>query len=170
MKKINLYGGPGIGKSTVASLIYAQLKAEGKSAEMITEYAKDLVYQGLDLKKSNQNLQDQIITEQLRRELLCKDQVDFMVCDSPLLLNAFYNGSDNSLVLAKQQLRKNDLHFFLTRTTEHFETQGRSHNEKQSIEIDLKMETFLKENGIQYVKIDGDSRTKADTILNILGL
>lgn len=170
MKKINLYGGPGIGKSTVASLIYAQLKAEGKSAEMITEYAKDLVYQGVDLTKSTQNLQDQIIAEQLRRELICQDQVDFMVCDSPLLLNAFYNGSENAKLLAQQNLKPKDLHFFLSRTTEHFETKGRSHNETQSLEIDIKMEEFLKAQNIQYVKIDGNSKQKAETILKLLGL
>ena len=170
-KKINLYGGPGIGKSTVAALIFAQLKAEGKSAEIVTEYAKELVYLGIDLTKSNQNLQDQILLEQLRRELVFQDQVDFMVCDSPLLLNSFYNGSDMSLKLAKKNLRNDDdFHFFLVRSQEHFETQGRSHNEKQSLEIDKKMEQFFKDHKIKYIKIDGDSRSKADKILSILGL
>lgn len=169
-QKINLYGGPGIGKSTVAFLLSAELKLKEQRVELVTEYAKELVYLGIDLTKSNQNLQDQIMLEQLKRELVFQDQVDFMVCDSPLLLNAFYNGSENALKMSRTYLRDNDYHFFLTRTQEHFETEGRSHNEEQSIKIDKKMEQFFKDHKIKYIKIDGNSKEKVAEILKILGL
>lgn len=43
-KIINLIGGPGVGKSTLAAEIFAELKKKGKSAELALEYAKDQVW------------------------------------------------------------------------------------------------------------------------------
>ena len=44
---INLLGGPGCGKSTVAAGIFHQLKSLGYSTELVTEYVKDIVYDKL---------------------------------------------------------------------------------------------------------------------------
>jgi thymidylate kinase len=169
-KKINLYGGPGIGKSTLTAILFSELKMRGLHAEIVTEYAKELVYEGIDLTKSSPTLQDRIILEQLRRELVFENSVDYLVCDSPMMLNAFYNGSEMSLTLAKKSVDKDDVHILLVRGFEKFETLGRSHNEKQSKEIDDKMENFLKDNKIKYHKLDGSTKGKVDEILHILGL
>ena len=43
MKKtlvINLFGGPGVGKSTLCASVFAKLKIMGIDCEMATEYAK----------------------------------------------------------------------------------------------------------------------------------
>lgn len=170
MKKINLYGGPGCGKSTVAAMLFAALKIKGYNAEIVTEYAKELVYDGIDLSKPNQNIQNQIMLEQARRELVFQNKVEFLVCDSPLLLNACYNGSDWAITIAKDLLDKdNEYHFYLTRGFEHFETLGRSHTKKQSEEIDSKMEDFLIAHKVKYKKIDGSSQGKVDEILHLIG-
>ena len=42
---INLFGGPGAGKSTCAMEICSELKKHGLSAEYVQEYAKELVYE-----------------------------------------------------------------------------------------------------------------------------
>lgn len=39
---VNLYGGPGSGKSTTAAGVVSQLKLLSINAELVTEYAKDL--------------------------------------------------------------------------------------------------------------------------------
>ena len=39
---INLFGGPGTGKSTGAAYIFAKLKMCGVNCELITEFAKDM--------------------------------------------------------------------------------------------------------------------------------
>ena len=41
---INFYGGPGIGKSTMAAKMFAALKTAGVKTELVGEFAKDLVY------------------------------------------------------------------------------------------------------------------------------
>ena len=44
MKKtvVNLYGGPGAGKSTAALQLVAELKKRGINADYVSEYAKEL--------------------------------------------------------------------------------------------------------------------------------
>ena len=49
---INLFGGPGAGKSTCAMEICSELKKHGLSADYVQEYAKELVYENhMDLLK-----------------------------------------------------------------------------------------------------------------------
>lgn len=171
MKKINLYGGPGIGKSTVAALVYSALKVKGYNVEIVNEYAKELVYEGVDLKVKNEALQHKILLEQIKREMTYKDKVDFLVSDSPIMLNAYYNGSAIALQIAKLHLEpETDCHFFLKRGFENFETQGRSHNKQESLEIDNKMINFLIKQKIELQMISGTSQEKADAILKYLGI
>ena len=42
---VNLYAGPGAGKSTGAAYIFAKLKTAGVDCEYVSEYAKDRVWQ-----------------------------------------------------------------------------------------------------------------------------
>lgn len=45
---INLWGGPGCGKSTTMARIFSELKVKGYNVEMVSEFAKDLVYEKRD--------------------------------------------------------------------------------------------------------------------------
>ena len=45
MKIINLIGAPGSGKSTTAAGIFYNLKMKGIKCELLTEYAKDRVWE-----------------------------------------------------------------------------------------------------------------------------
>ena len=42
----NLFAGPGAGKSTMMAAVFAELKWRGIDCEMVTEYAKDKVWEG----------------------------------------------------------------------------------------------------------------------------
>lgn len=48
MLVVNLYGAPCAGKSTAAAYIFSRLKMAGVNCELITEFAKDMVYDGND--------------------------------------------------------------------------------------------------------------------------
>lgn len=87
MKVINLFGGPGTGKSTGAAFIFSQLKMKGHNVELVTEYAKDLVWQG-----SQHRLADQlhVFSEQYHRLDRLKDKVELVITDSPLYLSLVY--------------------------------------------------------------------------------
>lgn len=87
---INLFGAPGAGKSTGAAYIFSMLKFRGINAELITEFAKDKVWEenGEVFKPNNQCY---LFGEQYYRLSRCKDKVDVIVTDSPLPLSILYN-------------------------------------------------------------------------------
>ena len=96
MKKsliINLYGGPGSGKSTCAAYIFSQLKMHGINAELVTEFAKDKVWENNTEVFKNQAY---LFGKQSYRISRCKCKLDVIVTDSPLPLCIFYN-NDPSL-------------------------------------------------------------------------
>ena len=92
-KVINIFGGPGIGKSGVAAGVYAKLKENHQRAELVTEVAKDYVWE----ERFNVLTSDQLIifAKQHRRIDRLRDQVDFVVTDCPILLCIPYIPKDS---------------------------------------------------------------------------
>jgi len=85
---VNLFGGPGTGKSTTAAELFAKLKQTGQSVELVREYVKDWAW---ERRKIGPLHQPYIFGEQSHREALLYSKVAVVVTDSPLLLSAFYH-------------------------------------------------------------------------------
>jgi len=86
--RINLYGGPGSGKSTVASKIFSSLKEQHILIELVNEFVKTMAYQGIVATDWDQLT---IFSSQLaREEVFLKNGVKHIVTDSPILLVACY--------------------------------------------------------------------------------
>lgn len=88
MKVINLYGGPGTGKSTTAALVFGELKKQGEDVELVTEVAKDIVWE--NRMGPIERGQPYIFGKQLWRTERLRNQVDYVVTDSPILLSVVY--------------------------------------------------------------------------------
>ncbi len=90
---VNLFGVPSAGKSTGAAYIFSKIKMAGINAELITEFAKDKVWEENSeiFKPDNQCY---LFGKQFYRMSRCRDKVDIIVTDSPLPLSIFYNKSE----------------------------------------------------------------------------
>lgn len=87
LKVINMFAGPGAGKSTTAAGLFNLMKSQGMSVELVTEYAKDLTYEDALNVRANQlhllGVQDQ----RLRR---LEGHVEYAITDSPLPIGIAY--------------------------------------------------------------------------------
>jgi len=139
MKVINLYGGPGSGKSTTAAGLFYKMKMQHHKVELVTEYAKDLVY--ADRLDGLLDQQEYIFAKQNNKLHRLRGQVDWVVTDSPLLLSTVYVNPKwqcskpfNDLVKCTYNTYDN-INMFLVRPPE-FQEYGRNHTLEESAEID----------------------------------
>lgn len=151
---INGYGGPGAGKSTACMEITAALKKAGYGAEYVQEYAKELVYdKNMEMLDGSAKNQFEILKEQTRRVERLYDQVDFIVTDSPILLNEIYNKEltpEYRDIVGKIQNSYSNFSFFIERDVSNFEEEGRIHNLAESIQKDQEIRDMLLDNDIKY--------------------
>jgi len=169
---INIYGGPGVGKSTTALHLVAELKKRGINADYVSEYAKELVY-AKNLDKLDGSIQNQreIFHEQKSRLDITLAGAEVAVTDAPLPLNAVYlKEKSNSYiqdVLKKYNEYKNFNIFIERDLSTPFETEGRIHNLKESIEKDAEIISMLYANRIPFQRFDRNNIAEiAETISN----
>lgn len=92
---INLLGGPGCGKSSVAHFLMGHMKARGYKVEFVHEFAKDCVWENGHHDPHNAGgvftEQDYMLANQHRmiRRLVDKD-IEYVVTDTSMLLGLIY--------------------------------------------------------------------------------
>lgn len=165
---INLFAGPGAGKSIMATDVYSRIRWAGVNAEIALEYAKELVYA-----KDMGKLQNQVyITgQQLQRLVRLNGQVEVIVCDSPILLSTFYdkNKSVPLRELCLEQFNKfNNVNFFINRNDLLFESEGRIHDLQESKRKDRQIKAFLDTFEIPYAEVDAGPESCIDMAAHIV--
>ena len=95
MLVVNMFAGPGKGKSVMSAEVFALLKKRGINCELIQEYAKSRVWE-----ESFRTLDDQVYVfgKQSHRQWQCDGKVEVIVTDSPLLLSIIYDESKTELL------------------------------------------------------------------------
>lgn len=84
---VNLFAGPGAGKSTTKAGLFFLMKLRGFRVEVVEEFAKELTYEG-DLGTMENEMY--LLAEQDRRQRRLLGKVDYILTDSPLLKSQFY--------------------------------------------------------------------------------
>ena len=154
-KVINILGAPGVGKSTYAAELFAKMKQNGLSCELVQEFAKEMVY------ADNEKLrQDQLIVlaEQYRRTFVLDGKIDYIITDSPLLLSIIYNNltpnpypkESFNQVCVNAFNRFDNINILLTHQQNRaYEQNGRVQNLTQSLQIQKQIISVVYQNGLK---------------------
>jgi hypothetical protein len=160
---INLFGGPGSGKSTFRAAIFSILKLHGINCEETPEFAKDLTWEGRSKTLDNQIY---IFGKQYHRMWRLQNQVDLIITDSPLLLNFIYGKYEPPTFYDMTMEYYNNfdnINYFINRIKD-YNPNGRCQTKEEAIEIDNKIKLFLTEKKINFKSINGDY-TGIDTVI-----
>lgn len=158
MKKtivVNLFGGPGSGKSTQALGVTYKLKLNGVNCEYANEIAKDLMW-----REDFGSLKDQIkiFGKQNGKVFDLKNKVDVIITDSPAVMGLLYcNPEDVSLpeleALALAEFNREDVinvNIMLKRDPDRpYDPNGREQTEEEAKQKDKDVRALLSRLGIR---------------------
>ena len=167
MKVVNLFAGPGAGKSTTAAGLFHLMKLEGMSVELVTEYAKEMTWE-----KRNNILTDQlyILAKQHRRVLRLQNEVDYVVTDSPFLVGILYRNEHYSETLDRLVIelwnKYENVNFFLERVKAYVPV-GRNQTEDEARRIDVATRDLLARLQVQYETVVGDAQAASRILVRI---
>ena len=166
---VNLFAGPGVGKSTTAARIFAELKMHGVNCEMALEFAKDKVWE-----ESFKTMDDQIYIfgKQFHKIWRLKDKVDVIICDSPLPISIVYDKENSEAfhTLIMEQFNKFDNYNVLLTRSGEYQKEGRVQTEEEAKEVDEIVKKVLKDYNIVHrvMPIDGAAMKITEKILEEL--
>ena len=166
---VNLFAGPGVGKSTTAARIFAELKMHGVNCEMALEFAKDKVWE-----ESFKTMDDQIYIfgKQFHKIWRLKDKVDVIICDSPLPISIVYDKENSEAfhTLIMEQFNKFDNYNILLKRSGEYQKEGRVQTEEEAKEVDEIVKKVLKSYNIVHrvMPIDGAAMKITERILEEL--
>jgi nicotinamide riboside kinase len=154
IRRINLYGGPGTGKSTTASDLFAEFKrmcvdsSVDTQFELIQEFVKEWAWE----KRSPQGFDQVFIfaNQQRKEEIPLRGGVDHVFTDSPLFLGAAYarkyhSRTFNSLITLAELHEEEypGLHIFLDRGDRPYVGKGRYEDEDKARRMDDYIRSLL---------------------------
>lgn len=175
-KIINIFGGPGIGKSSIAAGVTYKIKKNHISCDQPYEFPKLLAWDD-----NHSAIQDQlyVLANQHRGIVKSYGKVDYIVLDSPILLSLtyrnYYKGTEYPSSLYGESFDKmvldtfnqyDNINIVLDRAEGVHNNDERYQNLEESKELDGVIENSLIENNIPFHKIKVDD----DTVDNIIEL
>lgn len=175
-KVINLLGGPGSGKSTTASDLFKEMKLRGYSVELVREVIKELAYAGV---KPDIFYRPYLFGRQTREEAQLFGKVDYLITDSPLYLDAFYETrySGSNIIQAavfeyikEVENRGITYYNFLMKRSRIYQTSGRFESESEAKDVDISLKNWLDNKQVKYTYVDAEDANKALYILNNLNI
>lgn len=168
---INLFAGPGSGKTSSMATIFSELKWRGINCEMAPEFAKEKVWEGSLGILGNQIY---IFGKQLHSIHRLLGKVEVIITDSPLLLSLIYG--KNEVQQFKALVRTihdglNNWNIYLNRHKA-YNPAGRLQTEAEAKHKDYEIRTMLEMEEIPFsVYESGPESCKeiADEIVRLIG-
>jgi len=152
---VNIFGGPGAGKSTVAAGLFWYMKTQfgisNLSVELVREYAKELVWlENYDVLKN----QVYVTGKQYHRMKMLDSKVDIAISDSPILVGLAYGEYPPEYVPYLLSLHNSltNINILLERCIP-YETVGRTQTEEEAIEKDIFIKNLLIKYNVPYIEV-----------------
>lgn len=181
---INIYGGPGVGKSTLSDGLAYFLKIDSSfgDVENVPEEAKRLVWRGEFETLKNQPL---VTKGQIDNIMGVAGKMDIIICDSPIDQGYVYLSNPNHsqevhklITNAEKKLRElgvNTINIliehhdngFSPKADVAFQKEGRIHDEEQSRDLGTRIKELLDNRGVDYTTIK--AHTDIATVLLKVG-
>lgn len=155
---VNLFAGPGSGKSTTAAGVFHNLKINGVNCELVTEFAKHITW-----REDFNTLKNQlyVFAKQHDRMFHLKDKVDVIITDSPIVMGLIYVDwstiSRSFETLVVDEFYRPDcknVNYFINRVKP-YNPSGRSQTEDEAKVKDQEIKDLLSHYRIDYDSIDG---------------
>lgn len=171
-KIINLFGGPGIGKSTQASGLFTEMKRHHMSVEYTYEFPKEVAWEG-----NVSQLRDQffITANQHRNISRLYGKVEYIIVDSPIILGciyeqrygndypaSFYSQSNLSNFIWRLFKKYDNINILLKRNNETYDPSGRLQDLQEAQEIDEDIKQTLLINNISFTEFNVNTNTAVD--------
>lgn len=167
-KIINLIAGPGAGKSTIASDLFAAMKWRNINCELVTEFPKELHWDG-----RTEVMKDQVymLAKQNRRQARLVGKVDYVITDSPLIMYPTYDTfyGESYTELTRKMFSMYDNVNIIIRRTKDYHNVGRTQTFEEAVELDEKIFKFMDQEQLPYHAVRGDEMAKYE-IMDILGI
>lgn len=176
---VNLYGGPGAGKSTCAANVFSEAKTKGYNAELVLEFVKQWAWEG---KKPVNYDQFYFFGQQSRREYQLFNKVDLIITDSPVALCGYFAsvfGKPSQALCFRQMVMeyysmvKNSnvdiFHFFLERS-HGYDQRGRFQTKEEAEKMDVDQLLYLKSFGFDVKKIKADNSASNSILREVVNL
>ena len=172
---VNLFGGPGCGKSTGAAHIFSRLKQSGVSCELVTEVAKGYVWDDALNLLHDQTL---VLAQQYHNLRRLEGLVDVAITDSPIILSNIYLKNDPkwgvgthpfelfSYALHNQFDNRN---YFLRRFNP-YECVGRCELEEDARKLDGEIKKLVGNTFDSYKEVDGNSMGYEQIVSDVLDI
>lgn len=167
---VNFVGGPSVGKSNIATDLFAKLKFEGVNTEYVPEYAKWLVWEG----RTGKVYADQgyIFAKQSWHLKRVAEEVAVTVTDACLLNTLVYTPVDYPMKEELKQLaistynRYDNLNILLRRAKPYHQA-GRTQDEEEAKKLDTEILNMLIDCRTEIHVMDW-SREAADKVIKIM--
>lgn len=165
-KIVNMFAGPGAGKSTTKAGLFFKMKLAGYRVEVVEEFAKELTYDGDFGTMENEMF---MLAEQDRRQRRLLGKVDYVLTDAPLLKSAFYVRGVYDSPAYREHIERlfdsyDNINVWIERAKP-YQTYGRTQTEVEAIALDARMRAALADR--MHVVVKGDSYAP-DDILSFL--
>lgn len=170
---VNLFGGPGAGKTTFAARLFAELKMRSVEAACPEEHAKIALWQGREYLLDNQMI---LLGRGWDTVVSLSDKVEVIILDSPILFMSHYAGPSEPQcfhdTVADYHRRTDRLNLVVQRdTTLPYSTSGRRETAEQASLVDAQLKQVLTVNHEPYTPIPSTQnmiQSLADQIQDIV--